>query len=84
MSTTASFASWKDRILFWLITTGLSTGAAAIVGWGVWMTVGRMASPSREEVRVMIQTSAPYVRDKRLIMDHLDRTEKTTIVTGKQ
>lgn len=66
-----SFTAWKDKILFWS-TTALVTGA---VTWSAWVTLEVSSHPNRSEVESMIQQRAPYIQDRKAIMDQLQRIE---------
>lgn len=70
---TNSFADWKDRIA-WGAVLGIVVGGA---GWAGWITTEVTNHVSASEVIDVINHSAPYVRDRELILSKIDTSERT-------
>lgn len=64
-----NFADWKDKLLFWTVTA-LVGGSICFNGW---VTTRLLATPTLTETRTMIETEAPYNKDKKLVDAQLQR-----------
>lgn len=62
-----SFATWKDKLLFWSITTFVAGG----ISWAAWMTISTSSKPSVNEVRRIVKAEAPYVQERQMILAQL-------------
>lgn len=56
--------SWLDRIAWASITAIVAAG----VSWAAWVTMQLAEVPSTDETIELIQSRAPYVEDRKLIM----------------
>lgn len=65
---TKSFSDWKDRIA-WGVVVGGAT-------WAGWVTTQLGTRLSSEEVAQMISNSAPYIKDRQLILSKLEAAER--------
>lgn len=61
----------KEKAFFWVLTTFASAG----IFWCGWVSAEIVDSPGRKEVKDMIETQTPYLRDQKAIQEHLDRIE---------
>lgn len=64
-----SFAQWKDKAAWGAV---VFIAGAAVMG-----TRAIYDRPSRADVREMIKTEAPYVQDRKLLMDALAKNQKS-------
>mgnify|MGYP006908293682 FL=1 len=66
---------WANRGLIGLV----ASVSLCAVSWCGWVTVGMFDRPTNDEVIHLIQTSAPYVEDRKMILNTVQRTEETNI-----
>lgn len=66
-----SFNAIRDRLFNYLLT-GFIAGCSSFF---IWSGSAILDRPTRDEVTDMIETQAPYIRDKRAIDDRLQSME---------
>lgn len=66
-------AAWKDKVLYGI----LAAVCAGVISWGSWASVKVNSQPDRAEVVHMIETHAPYIEDRNMIMRHLERNDQS-------
>jgi len=72
-----NFSTWKDKLLFWGITAGIIGIFTGGITFGAWSTMAIVDRPSRAEVDKMIRERAPYIEDRRMILDQLQRMSQS-------
>ena len=67
----SSFATWKDKLLFWTITGLVVSGA----GWLSWATLAILERPTAIDVAHTIELQSPYIEDRQFIRDRLEQSK---------
>ena len=70
---TNNFSEWKDRIAWGAVICIVVGGSS----WAGWVTTNLNQHVSANEVADIVQNSAPYLRERELILSKLDSTERT-------
>ena len=68
------FDEWWNKVIFAVIGVVLTGGVA----WAAWSTMAIVDRPSRDEVRRLIDTNAPYIKDRSLIMSAVEESKENS------
>ncbi len=66
----ASIKTWTERFTWGAVVFV----AASVASFGGWSTVQIYDRPTKTEVLHMLRSQSPYIEDRKLLMDWIDRS----------